>query len=163
MHRYKRIFSLSPTQHQPQGHRHSDQPQGSYLFFVSRGTNWMWGLTHAVQQMSGSLRLGQLISMTNRAPQSTTHTKPPPLHAAGGPALSGWVEAMGHRWCWFLWRATVVDCQNALGLVEREGCRLVQPFSSWTHTDLATEMHVKSYSSTLTYPPLLYNNMRISF
>lgn len=90
----------------------------------------MWGLTHAGQQMSGSLRLGQLISMTNSAPQ------PPPNIPTLQEALllSSQVEAMGHRWCWFLWRATVDDCQNALGLVEREGCRLVQPFSSWTHT-----------------------------
>lgn len=50
-------------------------------FWIS-GTNWMWGLTHTGQQMSGSLRLGQLISMTNIA------LKPPP-HSTGGPAF--WV------------------------------------------------------------------------
>lgn len=52
----------------------------------------MWGLTHADQQMSGSLRLGQLISMTNGAPQSPPK---PPLQEAL--LLSGPVEAMGHR------------------------------------------------------------------
>lgn len=104
MYRNKRIFLSSAAQCFQQGHthrqtahsthtqskgeRHSYQPQGflpaflEYLEQIECG-----GLTHAGQQMSGSPRLGRLISMTIA-----------PLHPCGGPPLwSGQVEAAGHR------------------------------------------------------------------
>jgi len=133
-------------------HTHTFLPASRVLSaFCIWGTNWMWGLTHTGQQMSGSLRLGQLISMTNRAP-SPNLPKTPTLQEAQ--LLSGGVEAMGHRWCWFLWRATVDDCQNALGLVEKEGCRLVQPFSCWTHAQTLTWTPEDTYEYTLKYSDL---------
>lgn len=143
MHWNKRIFSLSPIQSQQQGHTQTFLQASRVLtcFLYLGGQIECGGLTHAGQQMSGSLRLGQLISMTNRSPQ------PPPPHPHPTPQeallLSDRVEAMGHRWCWFLWRATVDDCQNALGLVEREGCRLVQPPSFLnTHTYFDSSRHI---------------------
>lgn len=88
-------------------HKCPDWPQGSYLLFVS-GEQIECGAWHIhSQQMSGSLRAESLISMT----EGPEHHLPP---LRGG--HSYWGQAMGHRWYWFYWRATLADFQMTVGL-----------------------------------------------